>query len=188
MIYTSVDIGYHNLGIVQCDSECNVKFYKRIDITRYTHNCIDHDKCTLHHTNEVSDMIAHFVQEYQTILDNCDILLLERQPPGGLTSVESLLFFIFRHKVKLISPNSMHAHFGIGHLTYDERKERTVSMASKYMDLSELSRKHDIADAFCMILFEIQREQMKFPVSKNTIRLPFEDYRLTNAESLNIGL
>jgi len=48
----------------------------------------------------------------------------------------------------LVSPVSMHTHFGMRHLNYEERKERTVSIADKYIE-GEIpyERKHDIADA-----------------------------------------
>ena len=173
MIYTSIDIGYHNLGLVQCDDQLNVLYSKRIDITRY--RCPE--GCKLYHTNEVADLISHFVQEYSGILDTADIILMERQPPGGLTNIETILFYIFRNKIKLISPKSVHAHFGYGHLDYEQRKERVVSIASKYMTISGM-RKHDIADAFCMILFETQKEKLKFK-NNNLDNILFEDYRCT---------
>ena len=61
---------------------------------------------------------------------------------------------MLKDKVVLVSPVSMHAHFGMRHLNYDERKERTVSIASKYIE-GEIpyERKHDIADALCMIVY-----------------------------------
>jgi len=54
----------------------------------------------------------------------------------------------------LVSPVSMHTHFGMRHLSYEERKERTVSIASKYIhEEIPYERKHDIADALCMIVY-----------------------------------
>jgi len=41
---------------------------------------------------------------------------------------ENLLHYMFRDKDKLISPMSMHLHFGIRNLDYDERKERTIKV------------------------------------------------------------
>ena len=172
MIYTAIDVGYHNLGLVQCDDAMNVLFSKRINITRY--KC--HRDCTLYHTNEVADLIAHFTREYDDVLSTSDIILMERQPPGGLTNVESLLFYIFRDKIKLISPNSMHAHFGIGHLDYEQRKERTVSIASKYFEIPG-ERKHDVADAFCIAMFHIEKEKLNFKKKNSLNNLPFENFR-----------
>ena len=70
---------------------------------------------------------------------------------------------MFRDKVSLISPVSMHTHFGIRHLDYDQRKERTVSIAEKYID-GEIpyERKHDIGDALCMIVYHNFRNTVHF--------------------------
>jgi hypothetical protein len=63
---------------------------------------------------------------------------------------------MFRDKVTLVNPVSMHSHFGIGHLNYEQRKERTTSIAEKYLPEGEVipyERKHDIGDAVCMIVY-----------------------------------
>jgi hypothetical protein len=174
MLYTSIDIGYHNMGLVQADESLNVTYAKRIDIARYSCNNAD---CHLHHTREVADLVAHFVKDYASVLESADVVLMERQPPGGLTNIESVLMYIFRSKIKLISPNSVHAHFGYNHLDYEQRKERVVSIASKYFRLPEVARKHDMADAFCMILYEVQKKQLKFKVDNESKGLPFDNYR-----------
>lgn len=178
MIYTGIDIGYHNMGLVQCDDDLNVLYQKRINLTRYKCGT----DCTLYHTNEVADLVAHLVQEYKEVFDSSDVILMERQPPTGLTNIETLLLYIFREKIKLISPNSVHAHFGYGHLDYENRKERVVSIASKYMTIPGV-RKHDIADAFCIILFFHQKEKLNFKnilknKNKNFENNLFEDFRL----------
>ena len=177
MLYTAIDVGYKNLGLIQVEVNENVfqtHFMKKIDISRI--KC--KNDCKIPHTNEVADLISHFIQEYQYVLNTADVILMERQPPGGLTNIEALLFFIFRNKIKLISPNSVHCHFGFGHLDYEQRKERVVSIASKYITLPEITRKHDIADAFCMILYDVQKNQLKFKRSEEIKRLPFDNYRL----------
>lgn len=174
MIYTSIDVGYYNMGLVQCDDTFNVTFAKRVDITKYTGCGRD---CPLYHTNEVADLIAHFVQAYKEIFDSADVILMERQPPSGLTNIESLLFYIFRDKIKLISPNSVHAHFGYNHLDYEQRKDRVVEIASKYFELPNVARKHDMADAFCMILYEVQKRQLEIKAREEIKRLPFDNYR-----------
>ena len=185
MLYTAIDVGYKNLGLIQVELNANATvvvnptFMKKIDISRIRckHNC------TIPHTNEVADLVAHFIQEYRDILDSADVILMERQPPTGLTNVEAILFFVFRNKIKLISPNSVHCHFGFNHLDYEQRKERVVSIASKYITLPEISRKHDIADAFCIILYEVQKNQVKLKHSEEIKRLPFDNYRF-NVESI----
>jgi hypothetical protein len=188
MLYTAIDVGYRNLGLVQVkvnsgSSDIIPIFMKKIDISRIPHKNVPFCECGIPHTNEVADLVAHFIQEYQDVLNSADVILMERQPPGGLTNVEALLFFVFRDKMKLISPNSVHYHFGFGHLGYEDRKERVVSIASKHITLPDIERKHDIADAFCMILYEVQQNQIKYKRSEEIKRLPFDNYRF-NAEGV----
>ena len=176
MLFTAIDVGYKNLGLIQVEVDkdgIQTHFMKKIDISKI--HC--KNDCKIPHTNEVADLVAHFVQEYQYVLDTADVILMERQPPGGLTNIEALLFFIFRNKIKLISPNSVHCHFGFRHLDYEQRKERVVSIASKHITLPDITRKHDIADAFCMILYEVQKNQLKFKRDEEIKRLPFDKYR-----------
>lgn len=64
---------------------------------------------------------------------------------------------MFRDKVKLISPVSMHLHFGIRNLDYDERKERTISLTERCLkEEIPYERKHDIADAVCMTILNVR--------------------------------
>jgi hypothetical protein len=43
-----------------------------------------------------------------------DFILIERQPPMGLTAVEQLIFSRWRDKAILVHPRSMHKYFNIG--------------------------------------------------------------------------
>jgi hypothetical protein len=154
-----IDIGYYNLGLVlaECiDANVNVLYVQKVDLTDFK----------TRETPELSDMIQEFVMTYADIFSQADQILIERQPPGGISSVEVLLHYIFRHKAVLISPVSMHSHFNIGHLDYEQRKLRTESIASKYIKDSvyyeKLDRKHDIADALCMILFQNYKNGIQF--------------------------
>ena len=62
---------------------------------------------------------------------------------------------MFREKVKLVHPISVHSHFGMRHLNYEERKERSTSIAERYTNFEiPYERKHDIADALCMIIYD----------------------------------
>lgn len=154
-----IDIGYYNIGLVlaQCNNaEVEVLYVQKVDLTDFKSR----------DTPELSDMIRTFVTDYSNIFEQADQILIERQPPGGISSVEVLLHYIFRDKAILISPVSMHKHFGIGHLDYDQRKERTEVIASKYIKdfnyYDTLKRKHDIADALCMILFQNYKNGIQF--------------------------
>ena len=99
------------------------------------------------------------------MLDGCDVLLIERQPPGGIKDVEALLASAYRSKVTMISPNSMHKFFKISHLSYDDRKIFTETHAHPYLagfpDYMALDRKHDVADALCMCLFHAAKTAIR---------------------------
>lgn len=159
-----IDIGYYNIGLVLADcNEADVKvlYVQKVDLSAFKTRDVP----------ELSDMIHAFTTEYKDVFDEADQVLIERQPPGGISSVEVLLHYIFRHKAILISPVSMHKHFGMGHLDYEERKERTEVIASKYIKgcvyYERLERKHDVADALCMILFQNYKNGLQF--KKRTI-------------------
>lgn len=144
----AIDIGYHNMGIILTEFEDNpkidIKFMKRVDLDDYKYI----------RTNDAVDLIPLFVEDHQDAFDTADKILIERQPPGGFTNLEILLHYMFKDKVVLISPVSMHCHFGMRHLDYDERKERTVALTEKFLNVEiPYERKHDIADAFCMVMY-----------------------------------
>ena len=144
----AIDIGYINMGLVlaECGNGPGIKveYLKKVDLGIYKNI----------RTNDFVDIIPLFVEEHNHIFTSADKILIERQPPGGFTNIEILLHYMFRDKVSLISPVSMHTHFGMRHLDYEGRKDRTVAIANKYLD-DEIpyERKHDIADALCMIIF-----------------------------------
>ena len=99
-------------------------------------------------SNDFVDLIPLFVEDHQDIFDSVDKILIERQPPGGFTNIEILLHYMFKDKVILISPISIHTHFGMRHLDYEERKDRSIRLAEKYTNIDiPYERKHDIADA-----------------------------------------
>lgn len=145
----SIDIGYHNMGLVLAESlpgpKITVEYIKKASLGDYKYI----------RSNNFVDLIPLFVEDHQSIFDSADKILIERQPPGGFQNIEILLHYMFKEKVILVSPVSMHVHFGMRHLDYEERKERTVAIAGKYIE-GEIpyERKHDIADALCMIVFD----------------------------------
>lgn len=185
MIVVSIDIGYHHLGIVETflDEGHNI-FVNRIalvDLQRLPHKKIKRCECCIPHTNEVADLMAHFIQEYGEWLDEADQILVERQPPTGLTQIETLLVFLYRKKINLVSPNSMHKHFAIGAYEYERRKEMTIKIADPYLINSELyqslERKHDIADALCMVIFHTHPERNRKRIAALDRTLPFDNYK-----------
>jgi hypothetical protein len=142
---------YSNFELLHCNL---------VDITNLPHTRITRNVCRLHHSNDLFDRVQHMLQEYPTPFKVCDKLLLERQPPCGHTAVEQLLFGQYREKAILIHPRSMHAFLGIGHLDYEGRKEATEAIATTSEMAHEnafigAERKHDMADAFCIIKYYI---------------------------------
>lgn len=173
MIIVSVDIGYINMGFVKCqvDENWEITILKtqRINLKKLPHKNVSRCECKLHHTFETVDLMEHFFQEYNHDFEDADKVLIERQPPTGFNNIESLIFSRWRNKSVLISPTSMHKHFDISKFDYDRRKELTVDIASEYIEIDE-ERKHDIADAICMIVFYIYPMKIKH-------QSPFEHFR-----------
>ena len=56
--------------------DCN-----RIDITKVKHSRVSRCDCKLHHESCIPDYLDHFIQEYSDYFNDCDLLLIERQPP-----------------------------------------------------------------------------------------------------------
>ena len=183
MIVVSIDIGYHNLGFVKSyvdEKSFEIKILEifKIDLTKLPHKKIKRFECQLHHTSEVVDLVSHFIQEYDDYFQEADKILIERQPPMGLTNIEALIMYTFRDKVELISPNAMHKHFQINFIDYEKRKEKTIQFAESFLENFEnyqgLSRKHDVADAVCMIIFRFAKDKEKYRLSQVDRSLHFD--------------
>lgn len=178
-IIVSIDIGYINLGLVEAyiDEEFNITItkFEKLNLSIHRHTTVPRDECKLCHTREIVDGVMHFIQEYREMLNRCDKILIERQPPAGFTSIEAVLFYEFRHKSIMISPNAMHAFFKINHLDYNDRKIKTTEIAAEYIDVSDIERKHDIADATCMVIFYNHPFKKEYDLNK----LPFENFKFT---------
>jgi hypothetical protein len=127
-----------------------------IDITTLAHDTISRSECKLYHSRDACDRVDHFVQNHQDMLDAAEVILIERQPLGGLMHVEQLLYSRYRDKAILCSPNSLHKWMGINILDYDHRKEETVLRAHSYLcqlpHYEKEERKHDMADAACLLM------------------------------------
>ena len=120
----------------------------------------DHSTCKLQHTATMADWVAHFIQANAAAFASADVVLIERQPPGGLRCCEQLIFEHFRAKAKLLQPRSMHSFFNMGCMNYEERKKHSVYLASVHYPTSPIlqaaldrSRAHDITDAMLMAVY-----------------------------------
>ena len=97
-----------------------------IDITTHIHNKVTKCECKLGHERNITDWMEHVYQEHGDMMQEADLILIERQPLTGLVAVEQSIYAKYRPKAHLICPRSMHKYFEMKNLTYDERKERVT--------------------------------------------------------------
>ena len=171
-----VDVGFHNLGLTNIiiDETFNIIRADEVvlvDLTDVTHQNVSVSQCQLHHTNELSDRLAHAIQEYFYLFRDAHKIIIERQPIQGLTNVEQLLFSRFRDKAVLCHPKSMHCANHWQGLNYEQRKIKAVELAEPYLCHlpgwpSDDQRQHDLADAFCFVKYycDQQRKKIFFPL------------------------
>lgn len=175
MYVVSIDVGIVNLAIVFCELTDDNQFQlvqiiscETVDTRIMSHVNVKIDACKLGHTKTATDRLSHLIQERRNLFDQCSHVLIERQPIMGHTDVEQVLYTIFREKAELISPNSMHKFFNISGYTYDGRKNMTVHIADQILPIESfpgyhvLDRKHDIADAICILLFWSSMKRNEF--------------------------
>lgn len=153
-----IDVGLCNLALVSVavspDHEIgSVRRSTVVDVTRV--RCLP--GCVLHHSNNVVDRMNHMFASYADWFDEADEILVEAQPPVGLVHVEALILSRFRHKTSLVQPVAVQAHFKWPQCDYEAKKQAAVDTAGPYMpSLGDLRRKHDAADAFCLVLYTCQ--------------------------------
>ena len=157
-----------NIRIIDCN---------RINITKVKHRNVPFCNCKLHHDNCIPDYLDHFIQD-TPYFQECDVLIIERQPPIGITNVQDLLFTKFRGKVLLISPVSVHKYFNLNvkginqtETNYELRKIKSISIAEEYLlnfsSFMDNTRKHDISDAMLMIIYYYKKRMENFINSKS---------------------
>lgn len=177
------DVGIKHLGMVEVDvREVRGTVTRReeiervvglhlVDITKFT---CDRIHCELDHERCMCSWMDHLVATRPFV--ECDVLLVERQPPEGLQVVEKLLKNHLRDKFVYVNPRSMHKHFGIGRLEYDDRKRATVRVAEEALGREiPFKRKHDVGDAYCLLVFWLEgrnamrvgRKRSRFFVQEN---------------------
>lgn len=165
----SFDVGVCNLAFVVCevmDGKLDIKNAELVNIMFLTHERVHSKNCSIPHTREISDRVRHFIQEYEHRWGSPDLVLIERQPIHGITSVECLLFQHFRTVAVKISPNQVHRWMGIQHLNYEGRKESSIFHAepwlSNFSNFQHLERKHDVADALMLVFFYLRDQGESF--------------------------
>jgi hypothetical protein len=198
----SIDVGISNLGYVysvfDLNNEINnikldllkgnnkyIEIIKcdRVDITNIKHITVPFCDCKLHHDYCIPDYLDHFIQENKDMFDDSDVIIIERQPPVGITNVQDLIFSKFRNKVKLISPNKIHKYFSMSK-DYSIRKKESESISEYYLNSFKKYRnnyrKHDIADAMLMLIYFYSEKitELNKELKINKIKIDFEQFRL----------
>lgn len=169
----SIDIGLYHLGLslTQVSDEYefdSILHVELVDISRCKHRMT----CELEHSYTAADQVRHFIEDWSEVLDQVDEILLERQPPQGLVAIEQLLFFQYRHKAILIHPRKIHNHIGSSSFDYEGRKVISERAACIYLEgvsreIYEMySRRHDIADSICMMLYWIHKQRQVCALKK----------------------
>ena len=184
----SVDVGVRNLALclIQLEDdytfhESSVQWFKRIDMTTFVHRDRNARKtCHLYHEKTYTDYLEHVFHLHSDIFDTADHILIERQPPQGYVVVQELIFSKFRDKSILISPTSVHCHFGwtILKMDYETRKDKSVEVARAIIQQTQLleqfdleRRKHDIADCICITQYWASRRHLEWKKEENQRRI-----------------
>lgn len=134
---------------------------------------IDTTPLAQHSKRDVHSRVAGFLDAWAKVLGACDVILVERQPPGSAgLSLEILLRERYGKKLWFAAPQSMHAAFGTAGYTYDGRKERNVALAMAWLasleptcggvadvvaSIRDETRRHDIADALLVLMFYLRK-------------------------------
>jgi hypothetical protein len=200
MRVASIDVGRTHLGLVVARLNgrrlAAVDELHCVDIDSLPHRVVRRNACPLGHTRHIVDLVGHFLQEYRACLDAADVVLIERQLPGGMTDIESLLYGAYRDKAVLMSPQRMHRHFGIQTLDYDGRKEAlTAQMEVRIGDTGDLAsaqrfdampRRHDVADALAhLLVFAADQTDASNPLERWRYGAPQARNALTLADKLS---
>ena len=189
----SIDIGITHLGLSLCsiteDFDINeVMYIDMIDITQY--HC-DED-CEWEHSRNIADWLSHLFSREYDLFNNADHILIERQPPSGLKSIEQIIFLVLRDKAELISPNSVHKMFGLPRGDYEGRKRVSEYIAKKFLKGEQLAkfegfyRRHDISDSILFTHFWCKKQKIIKKEEERKQRLKEIKIKLENGQYVSI--
>ena len=169
MYVLSIDVGLINMGLVgvYVGEDYKIdrwKFATKVNIQRLCVNCRCRSTCGLRHERTFCDYIDHLVQVYQSDFEECDYIIIERQPPVGFVVIQELILNKFRNKTVIVSPNSVHKFHNISQFDYEGRKTESLRIALDTMggvfdtfQIANCERQHDVADAVCQLLFWLDK-------------------------------
>lgn len=173
----SIDIGLYHMGMVCATlyDDYTIQEIHDCDLINISIGC-SILFCNLEHGNNICDYMTHFFKNYEEVLDETDIILVEQQPPTGFVAIQELIRYKYRDKTHVVSPRSVHCHFGIQHLDYDSRKNASINYANVFLsgfkNYTFQERKHDISDAYCQMVywcFEKNREWVDSEIRKKNL-------------------
>jgi hypothetical protein len=193
-----IDVGILNLGISVglIDEQFNLKEIAHvdlIDITKFTHaHELEGKICNLHHTKTIADWMEHLFHEHLPLFQESDYILVEKQPPIGLVSIEQLIYYRWRDKCHLVSPRSMHKYYNIGQFNYEQRKLKTIEIATSISawnpraikNYEIFKRKHDITDSICLMGFWLNKNKINYLEKQEKERIK-QNYLTTTGMSTN---
>jgi Holliday junction resolvasome RuvABC endonuclease subunit len=194
MIAVGVDIGVLHLAVAVVRAgphweDATVQAVEVINTRTLEHNRVPRSACTLHHTGMAVDRVAHVTQERSALFAAAEVIIVERQPPGGLRDVEQVLVAMFRDKAVVMAPQTMHAFIGSSGLPYAERKEVAIAFAEghvPHLRTTFPSKTDDAADAVCLALTWVHKQHQQwartaaFKAARDTAKargLDFEAFR-----------
>lgn len=160
----SFDVGISNLAYVVVDVDVKsqslrLKQAACVNIKNFVcKNNTRNGGCPLFHANTSYDRMTHFFAQHQHKFESVDRVLIERQPPSGLTDIEQILFGHFRHKAELVHPQSLVTWLGGRGAGREERKALAVDRVAPYAKgpFAHLEKNHHVADAFCYVLMVVE--------------------------------
>ena len=165
MVILALDVGVIHLAIAvaTCNADYSgaaIREVMLVNTMTLGHTRVCRAACRLHHTGMAADRVAHVVQERQELFDVANTIVVERQPPGGLRDVEQVLVLMFRDKVNVMAPQTMHAFIGSSRNPYTVRKQLAIEYATRFVkDLREQfpGKTDDVADAICIAVTYVER-------------------------------
>ena len=138
------------------------------------HAKVPYALCTLGHSSHLHDRICHFFQEWNDLLEDAALILVEAQPfKSAGYPFELMIRQVWGAKCAFVAPQTLHAHYGTAKLSYDARKDVNEKTAETWLGENGASalwegikaerRQHDCADAFLLIKHHMDTNFMRRP-------------------------
>lgn len=206
MRLTALDVGIHHLAMASFrvprdwSEDLLPEHLERaelVNVSEMTHERIPIWACRLHHAREISDWLDHVVQEREEYFSpNVEHILVERQPPEGIKSVEQYLFKRFRERVQLVAPIHVQTVLGFRIKNeYDARKTAVVKLCWDFLvrafpsladrspeQITDEERFHDLADAIAIARsFFLDRRNDRLAQERKMLKLAEQTLKKQNA-------